>query len=257
MSVPHKTIRIYSAWYRHLKVYSKNFFSNCFPPIIEPLIFMVGIGLGLSQYITSMDNLPYIQFLAIGLPLASSLFTAAFECSYGTYIRLEYNKVYDYMLAGPLNIDDIFIGEIIWAGTKGFLFSAIVTIIFVIFRVLPLNFEILIIPVLGFITSIMVASVSLIFISFIKNINQINFFITGFISPMFMFSGTVFPMGNLPAPIQWIINIFPLAHTVQLARAIYGPYPIHSIILDIVYCIGFTLIFGYIAIQRMKKIIIK
>ena len=108
-NVPNRLLRIYSSWYRHTKVYSKNFFSNCFPPILEPIIFMIGIGIGLGRYITTMDNLPYIQFLAVALPLASSLFTSAFECTYGTFIRLEYNKVYDYMISGPINLEDVFL----------------------------------------------------------------------------------------------------------------------------------------------------
>ena len=114
--------RIYSVWFRHMRVYTKHLISNGLPPFLEPLIFLAGIGLGLGKYIVSMDGVPYIQFLAVGLVITSSMYTSAFECSYGTFIRLEYEKVYDGMLGAPLTVNNLLIGEILWAGTKGLFF---------------------------------------------------------------------------------------------------------------------------------------
>lgn len=249
--------RIYSSWYRHGRVYSKNLFSNSFPPILEPIILMIGIGLGLGAYISSMDHLPYVEFLAISLPLVSAMFTSAFECSFGTFIRLTYNKVYDYMLSGPLLISDIFIGEICWAATKGILFSGIVECIFIIFGILPLTLTLLYIPLLGGLTGAILGALSLVFISYIKNINQINYYITGFISPLFMFSGTVFPVTNLPTWLQYIIEIFPLVHTVNLARGILTGLTFASLVWNLLYCFIFIIIFSFIAVKRMQKVIMK
>ena len=120
---PSIVLRLFSVWYRHFKVYIKNIFSNGFPPFMEPLIFLAGMGLGLGAYIADVDNMSYIQYLAIGLPLSSAMFTSAFECTFGTFIRLEFSKTYDGMLTAPLSIEDLFIGEIIWAGTKGAFYS--------------------------------------------------------------------------------------------------------------------------------------
>ena len=98
MTHPGLVHRLYSVWFRHLRVYSKNLFSNGLPPFIEPLLFLAGIGLGLGKYIVSMEGLPFIEFLASGLLMTAAMFTAAFECSFGTFIRLEYDKAYDGML---------------------------------------------------------------------------------------------------------------------------------------------------------------
>ena len=126
--------RIMSVWYRHMLVYTRNLFSNGLPPFLEPLIFLAGVGLGLGKYIVSMEGMPYIQFLASGLLVTSSMYTAAFECTYGTFIRLEFDKVYDGMLGAPITADDLIIGEILWAGSKGFFFSlAVLIIVFIRF----------------------------------------------------------------------------------------------------------------------------
>jgi lipooligosaccharide transport system permease protein len=107
-----------------MRVYTKNIFSNGLPPFLEPLIFLAGVGLGLGKYITqSMEGLSYLEFLGTGLLVTAAMFTAAFECSFGTFIRLEFEKVYDGMLAAPITVNNLIIGEILWAGTKGLFFS--------------------------------------------------------------------------------------------------------------------------------------
>ena len=246
-------IRLYSVWFRHFKVYTKNIFSNGFPPFMEPLIFLAGMSLGLGKYIANIGNMSYIEYLAVGLPLSSAMFTAAFECTFGTFIRLEFQKAYDGMLTGPIKVEDLFIGEIIWCGTKGAFYSFAVLLILIITKTIPLTPTIILVPAIGFIVGVMFAPLSLIFTSFIKTINSLNFYITGLITPMFMFSGIMFPVENLPRWMQGIIEIFPLVHAVNLAHAVCDNTFSNRLIFDLLYCIVFTFILGYLAVKRMKK----
>ena len=119
---PNLIRRLYSVWYRHFKVYFKNFLMTAFPPFLEPVIFLLSIGIGLGSFVSKMDGVSFVLFLASGLLVTSSMYTAAFECTFGTYIRMDFDHVYDGMLAAPLNASDLIIGEIIWAGTKGLFF---------------------------------------------------------------------------------------------------------------------------------------
>lgn len=244
--------RLYSVWYRHFRVYTKNLFSNGLPPFLEPLIFLAGIGLGLSQYISTMEGIPYIQFLATGLLVTTAMFTASFECSFGTFIRMEFDKVYDAMLAAPINVKDLLIGEIFWAGTKGFFFSFAVLCIMAIFHIIPLNFS-LFTPAIGFITGIMFAALSLFITSFVKDINQFNFYFTGFLSPMFFFSGVVFPLEKLPAVLRPVAEIFPLTHSVRLVRSICCQHITGVFFWDLLFIILFSLLMGFLAIKRLSK----
>ena len=99
VTTPPLYLRLYSVWYRHMRVYTKNLITNGFPPFLEPLIFLAAIGVGLGKYVTEMRGMGYLPFLASGLLVTASMFTAAFECSYGTFIRLEYDKAYDGMIS--------------------------------------------------------------------------------------------------------------------------------------------------------------
>ena len=250
---PNIFIRLYSVWYRHFKTHTKIIFSNAFPPFMEPLIFLVGMGLGLGRYISDVGDMPYIQYLAIGLPLSSAMFAAAFECAFGTFIRVEFSKTYDGMLTGPLTIEDLFIGEIIWVGTKGAFYSSAVLSVFLVCQVIPITVTVLFTPVIGFIVGVMFAPLSLIFMSFVKSINTLNFYLTGIITPMFMFSGIIFPITTLPRWIQNIIEIFPLMHAVNIERALCANSFVSSLIWDLIYCIVFTLLATYVAVRRIKK----
>lgn len=249
--------RLFSVWYRHVRVYTKNLISNGLPPFLEPLLFLAGVGLGLGRYITeSMEGLSYIEFLGTGLLMTAAMFTAAYECTFGTFIRREFEKVYDGMLAAPITVNDLIIGEILWAGTKGFFFTFAVLCILTVFRIVQMP-ESLLTPPVGFATGVMFATLSLWVTSYVKTINHFNFYMTGIISPMFFFSGVVFPVSNLPASIRWVAEILPLTHSVRLARAISTGYYSLSLLGSLAYAILFAAVTGWLAIRRLRRRLIR
>ncbi len=246
-------MRLYSVWFRHMRVYTQNLISNGFPPFLEPLIFLAGVGLGLGGYITQkIGGVSYIEYLGTGLLVTTAMFTSAFECSFGTFVRLEFEKVYDGMLAAPMTVNNLIVGEMLWAGTKGFFFTFAVLCILAIFKIILLPYG-LFAPFVGFLTGLMFASISLLVTSFVKNINHFNFYFTGFISPMFFFSGVVFPIEKLPDYIRPVAEIVPLTHSVRIVRSICTNTYKPILLFDMIYVILFIAIVGYFAISRLKK----
>ena len=244
--------RLYAVWFRHMRVYTRNLLSNGLPPFLEPLIFLAGIGLGLGKYITEpMGGVKYIEYLGSGLLVTSAMYTAAFECSYGTFLRLEFEKVYDGMLAAPMTANNLIVGEMLWAGSKGFFFSFAVLCILSVFKIIVLPYGLLT-PFVGFLTGVMFSTISLLVTSFVKTINHFSFYFTGFLSPMFFFSGVVFPVENLPAFIRPLAEVVPLTHAVRLVRAVcinsYRPI----LLFDFLYIVGFILVVGFFAIRRLR-----
>ena len=236
-----------------MRVYTQHILSNGFPPFLEPLIFLAGIGLGLGKYVTEpIQGERYIEFLGIGLLVTSSMWTAAFECSFGTFIRLEFEKVYDGMLAAPITANDLIVGEMLWAGTKGFFFSFAVLCIVSVFRIVPLP-QALAAPFVGFVNALMFANLSLYITSFVKTINHFNFYMTGLLSPMFFFSGVVFPVANLPPVIRPVSELVPLTHSVRIMRGICSNEYHWVLLFDFLYILIFTLLMGYLAIRRLEK----
>ncbi len=247
--------RLYSVWFRHLRVYSQNLLSNGLPPFLEPLLFLAGIGLGLGKYIVSMEGMPYIEYLASGLLVTAAMFTSAFECSFGTFIRLEYDKVYDGMISAPVTANNLLVGEMLWAGTKGFFFTFCVLVIITAFDILPFGNTVFT-PFVGFLTGTMFAAISFLITSVVKNINHFNFYFSGFISPMFFFSGVVFPIDRLPDWLRPVAEVLPLTHSVRLVRGLsFGELSaIH--LFDLAYLVFVSAGVGAFAVHRLKKRII-
>ncbi|MBF0463814.1 MAG: ABC transporter permease [Nitrospirae bacterium] len=250
--MPGACTRVFAVWCRHVRVYTKNLFSNGFPPFVEPLIFLSGVGLGLGRYMPDIGGVRYLEFLASALVVTTSMMTAAFECSFGTFIRMEFNKVYEGMLAAPLSVENLLIGEMLWAATKGFFFSFAVLVVVILFGIIKFPAG-LMAPVIGFLTGLMFAALSLFITSFVKTIAYFNFYMTGLLSPMFFFCGAVFPVSQLPGWMQPVVEILPLTHSVRLSRA-FCLLKIEPVIAyDLLYIIVFTSLFGFLGINRLKR----
>ncbi len=256
LSHPPLRRRVMSVWFRHYRVYVKSLVSNGLPPFLEPLIFLAGIGLGMGKYVARMENMPYIMFLATGLPITAAMFTAAFECSFGTFIRLEFDKIYDGMLAAPISVNNLLIGEILWAGSKGLFFSLAVICVEAVFGVVPMPLALLS-GIVGFLTGTMFAAISLFITSLVSTINQFNFYFTGFLSPMFFFSGVVFPLDNLPPFLRPIAEIFPLTHSVRMVRLLDTGRVTGQVGIDLLAIAGFIVVAGFFAIRRLKRKLIQ
>jgi lipooligosaccharide transport system permease protein len=247
--------RLYSIWYRHMRVYTRNLISNGLPPFMEPVIFLLGIGLGLGRYIAAMDGLSYLVFLATALPVTSAMFTASYECTFATFVRLEFQKAYDGMVAAPVTVADLFVGELLWAGSKGFFFSGCVVLVMALFGALPLPAGLLAMPI-GFLAGTTFGAISLLVTSYVRNINHFNFYFTGFLSPMFFFSGTFFPLDSLPRGLRPFAEILPLTHAVRLTRSLALSRFSPVLVADLAFLVVVTLLAGYLAIRRLRARIV-
>ncbi|MBN2443980.1 MAG: ABC transporter permease [Spirochaetales bacterium] len=259
IKVPSLFQRIYSVWYRHIRVYARHLISNGLPPFLEPLFFLLAIGVGLGFYIEDMNGLSYISFLASGIIIPPAMYTAAFECSFGTFIRLEFEKIYDGMIASSITCKDLLLGEILFAGTKALFFSFSILIVITLFRLgsasaaFPSYPSALLAPLGGFFTGIMFASLSMIVTYFVKTINHFNFYFTGVLTPMFFFSGIVFPLSRLPRPLQIVAEFIPLTHSVRVVRAFcLNTYSV-TLFYDWMYIILFSLVTTILAITLLSK----
>jgi lipooligosaccharide transport system permease protein len=186
------------------------------------------------------------------LLVTAAMFTSAYECTFGTFIRLEFEKVYDGMLAAPITVNDLIVGEIIWAGTKGLFFTFAVLCVLTVFGIVNLP-EGLLSPLVGFLTGVMFATLSLWVTSYVKTINHFNFYLTGIISPMFFFSGVVFPVSNLPPSVRFVAEVVPLTHAVRLARAVCTNQYRVMLLGDLAYIGVFVIVMGWLAIRRLRS----
>ena len=104
--------RFIRVWQRNRDVFFRLWHSEAPGSIAEPIIVILAFGLGLGAYIGMVDGQRYIEFIAPGIIAAYAMFSASFECTYASFIRMEYQYTYDAILATPLNVEDVTAGEI-------------------------------------------------------------------------------------------------------------------------------------------------
>jgi lipooligosaccharide transport system permease protein len=211
--------RAFRVWQRNFTVYTKLYKSSLALNFVEPVVYLAALGLGLGAFVHEINGVSYIQFIAPGIIASSSMFAAIYECTYSTYVRMTYQKTFDAILATPVNLDDLVLGELLWGATKSLLYGSIIILVISPFGLVDSPLIILVIPVL-FVSGLIFSEISVIFTAVIPGIDSFNYFYTLLMTPMFLFSGIFFPLHNLPPVVAKIAFFTPLYHLVNICRGL-------------------------------------
>lgn len=212
---------IYTVWYRNFRLFIKTFWINCIAPMSEPLIYLVGFGYGFLPLVSMVlyrgHPVDYLQFLAPGMIGVGMLFQSYYEASYGSYVRYSYQKTWHVILTSPVTFKEIFIGEWLWAASRGTLSGVITGLIASLLGAYHAVDLLISLPII--ITgSLVFSALGLCTAGLVKKIDQINVPIFILIVPMFVLSGTYFPMDGLPKVLKVLVAFMPLAALVDLLR---------------------------------------
>lgn len=250
-----KIKRALRVWQRHLKVYTKLYKSSIALNFVEPVMYLAALGLGLGAFVKEIDGVPYINFIGPGIIASSAMFAAAYECSYGTFVRMTFQKTFDAILATPVNIDDLVTGELIWGATKSMLYGTVIIIVISLFGLVKSPLVVLIIPLL-FVSGLLFSEISMMFAAVVPGIDSFNYFFTLFITPLFLFSGIFFPVTTLPALVAKVAWFTPLYHVVNICRALASGAVV-QVLSDVAWLIVVTAFLAPYPFRLMKKRLIK
>jgi lipooligosaccharide transport system permease protein len=239
-------------WLRNFTVWSKSWKTSLVGSVGEPLLYFLGLGYGLGTLMPAIGGQPYLHFVAPGLMLSSVMYSTTIEATYNTFTKMEHQRIFASMVLSPLTFDDIVLGELLWAVTKGLLSGGTVLVLALVFgvgEVWPGVLGIGLILVSGFIF----AGMGLIVTSTAKGYDFFNYYFTLVITPMFFFSGIFFPVEALGRWVAWVAWLFPLTHLVRLSRALMHDTVTASLWQDAAWITFFgALVFGF-ALSRMAK----
>jgi lipooligosaccharide transport system permease protein len=254
------SVRFIRIWRRNLTVYRENWKINFLPPLLEPLFYLVAFGIGFSGLIGNITyashETSYVRFIAPALVAINIMNSSFFENTFSSFVRMYYQKTFDAMMATPLNAEEIITGEIVWGATKAAIGTTIMLTVISFFGLVSYPSGILIIFV-AFLGGIAFGSVGMLFTSVVKTIELFNLPIFLLVTPMFLFSGTFFPLTNLPVWARYFALTLPLTHLVNLVRALsFGLFNLESLI-SLCYLIIFCLIMFPLALFKMRRRLIK
>ena len=247
--------RAFRVWQRHAKVYTKLYKSSIALNFVEPVLYLAALGLGLGAYVKEIKGVPYVNFIAPGIIASSSMFAATYECSYGTYVRMTYQKTFDAILATPVNVNDLIAGEMMWGATKSMLYGTIIMFVISVFGLVTSPLLALAVPLL-FISGLIFAEISLIFVAIVPGIDSFNYFYTLLMTPMFLFSGIFFPVDTLPPLVVKIAFFTPLYHLVNICRSFSSGTPLKSA-WDMLWIVVVCLMLAPYAFRLMRKRLVR
>ena len=254
------TKRFIRVWQRNLAVYKKMWKILFLPPLLEPLFYLVAFGVGLSVLVGALQyhgsDVSYVAFIAPALIAINIMYSAFFENTYASFVRMYFQKTFDAMMATPLSLEEIITAEIIWAATKAVIATAIMQGVVSLFGLIQYPEGLLIIP-LAFLGGIAFGSIGMFFTSVVKSIEMFNLPIFLFVTPMFLFSGTFFPLENLPMWAQKLAVVFPLTHLVALTRSFAFGMIWPGLLWSIVYLLLFCAVWFPLAVFKMHRRLIK
>jgi lipooligosaccharide transport system permease protein len=232
-----------------MKTYRVNFL----PPFLEPILYLLAIGLGLGTYVKEIDGIPYISYIAPAILAISVMNSAFFECTYSSYVRMYYQKSYDAIIATPLSIEEVIAGEILWGATRSLVYAAIMLPVLIAFGVVSLPATLLVLP-FAFLAGLLFATIAMCFTAVTPSIDALNYPAFLFITPMFLFSGTFFPLSLLPSALQYFAYAaLPLTHVVGVMRMLTLASFSPMIVFHLLWICAVTTVLFILSINLMRR----
>ncbi|MDD1672351.1 MAG: ABC transporter permease [Methanomicrobiales archaeon] len=245
--------RFGKVWRRNLVTFMRTWKVNFIPPFLEPLLYLLALGLGVGSFITQVEGVSYPRFIAPALISIAVMNAAFFECTYSSYVRMYYQKTFDAMITTPLSIEDVILGELCWGATRSFIYALLMFPVLLAFGVIDLPSSFLIFP-FSLLAGFLFASLGMCFTAVSPGIDTLNYPSFLLITPMFLFSGTFFPLNLLPVPVQIVAyGLLPLTHVVAVMRGFCLGILSLDLLLSITWLAIASTLLCPVAIHLMKK----
>jgi lipooligosaccharide transport system permease protein len=223
MTVPVLTPGALSYCAQRLTAYRHFWRSSLISSVLEPALFLASMGLTLGVLVDRGPGLPggisYLSFLAPGLLVAAAMQTGTFESTYPVLGAIKWDKTYEAVLATPTRVTDLIAGHLLFVAFRVTTAAALFLAVLVLFGAADSPLVVLAVPA-ALLTGLAFAAPISALAARLENDSGFAALQRFLIIPMFLFSGTFFPVSQLPAFFEWVAYATPLWHGVSLARGL-------------------------------------
>jgi lipooligosaccharide transport system permease protein len=248
--------RAFRVWQRDLDIYMTSWKTEFLPPLAEPVLYVLAFGFGLGALVGSVTfegrTLAYISFMAPGVLSVAIMYWAYFETTYSSFVRMYYQRTFDAILATPLLVEDVILGELLWGTTKALIAATLMLAVLTALRLTAFPSALWVVPVAG-LGGLLFAALGLVVTAVTKTISQFNVPVFVLIMPMFTLSGTFFPVEILPPWARAVAWALPLTHVSSLVRAAVLGFAPPGFLLSVVYLAAGAAVLSCLALVLMKR----
>lgn len=222
---------VWIVWLRYFDVFRKDLLYSLTTTFIEPILYLLAFGYGLGgmigQVTVAEHTMSYRQFILAGIVCQTVLFQSFFDSSFGSFIRMYYQRIFKSIATTPVTLSEVLWGELLWDASRSTFSAAIVLLIGVLINDFSPIGALFCIPIC-FLAGFLFAGLGLFCSSLSKTIEQINYPQYLFVFPMFLFCGVYFPLETLPSIALSIAWCLPLTSFVSIIRTLTLGLPFHQ-----------------------------
>jgi lipooligosaccharide transport system permease protein len=202
---------------RDVMLFGRYWKATTFSSVVQPTIYLLAFGLGFGKLVPHILHVKYVEYVATGVVATAVLFSSAFPGMFNTFIRWQFQRTYDAMLAAPVDVEELITAEVLWISLRAGVYGLAPLIVGIAFGLEP-EWGMLLVPLIGFVTGFGFAAFGVTIAAVAKTIDNFNYVTSAVLTPMFLVAGTFFPVSTLPAGVRTVAQVNPLYHCVQLVR---------------------------------------
>jgi lipooligosaccharide transport system permease protein len=222
-----------------------------FTGFVEPVLFLIAFGYGVGGLIgtVSVDGVEvsYAAFIAPALLAASAMNGALFDATFNVFFKMHYQRLYQAMMATSLGPLDVALGEIGWAMIRGAAYAVGFLVVISLFGLTATWWALLLVPA-AVLVAFAFAALGMCVTSYLRSFQQLNW-VNFWLLPLFLFSGTFYPITNYPEWLQTVIQVLPLWQAIAMMRGIMFGVIDAALLVHIMYFVVIATI-GLIATTR-------
>jgi lipooligosaccharide transport system permease protein len=223
MKLPDSVWGVWCVWRRYAAVFVKSIGYYLVTTFLEPLLYLLAFGVGVGSLIGTIQSngirLSYRSFIFSGIIAQTVLFQGFYEGSFGAFVRMYYQRIFQAIAITPVTLSEVLWGELLWDATKSTLAAEVVALIGVVSRDFPPVSLITLLPVCFF-TSLLFSAMGLAAAGYSRSIDELSYPQYLLVFPMFLFCGVFYPVEELPGALQQVAWIFPLTSVNSLVRTL-------------------------------------
>ncbi|WP_426566582.1 ABC transporter permease [Angustibacter sp. McL0619] len=252
---PHPVIRVLEYF---LVLMRRTFRGTLFGSFFSPLLYLVAMGYGLGSLVNSggssaLDGVPYVEFIAPGVLVATAMQMGVFDASYPVLGSIKWGRQFHAMLATPVRVWDIVAGNLTAILLRSLLSGVVFLVVAAVLGAIPSWTGVFALVAVALVT-LAYAGPMFAISSRAETDTTFNLVFRLGLVPMFLFSGTFFPVDQLPAWMQPVAFLIPLWHGSSLARdATLGTMSFWPDLVHVAYLLLWVVVGGYLAHRTLRR----
>jgi lipooligosaccharide transport system permease protein len=202
---------------RDVVLFGRYWKATTFSSIVQPTIYLLAFGLGFGSLVSHVGHVKYVEYVGTGVVATAILFSSAFPGMFNTFVRWQFQRTYDAMLAAPVDVEELITAEVLWISIRAGVYGVAPLLVAMAFGLDP-AWGMLLVPPIGFVTGFGFACFGVAIAAVAKTIDNFNYVTSAVLTPMFLVAGTFFPISSLPAGVRDVAQVNPLYHCVAIVR---------------------------------------